>query len=742
MNRYIFLLFAILIFYKGVQATEPDKLIVDVNLNMKRSLNDVSTFDRKKFVAIHADITEQEWEGNNFTSDLRNDFLNQYDVYLGRNTGSIGWNMNSVVSEDPDRKGYADPASILSSAESAKLKYAENTIYHAYEYRNDQILCAQLHPFWPDGQETKKGWAFSQSDTDSEPFGSASGEYMARYIHDTYGTGTTTGKPEPKYVEVINEPLYWLVDHGEDDPEKVFKFHNTVADQIRKYNADSNIQIGGFCVAFPDFEKNNFKQWEERWKLFMDMCGSNMDYFTIHLYDFAAKEGKQMYRKGSNMEATFDMMEQYSYLSFGKVKPIMISEYGGVSHDLKGRWSPLRDWHHIKSVNAMRMQFMERANIINKTIDFLPVKAEWGSTGADNTYSHRLMRKENEPSSYTGQWVYAETVKLYQLWSDVKGSRVDSKSTNPDLMTDVYVDGNKAYLILDNLNFTSVDVSTNILGGSSDLKSVKVKHLYYAGSSPVLDESTYTQEQEVYTIGAEGCMIIEYAFDDELVLDESVSEKKYYADTYYKPINVKSPEIFTINNVSLGDYGEATLRIGIGRAHGKSLKPRVLFNGYEIAVPDNFRGGDQADRDSFFGVIEIPVPYDILKSTNSISVEFPDSGGYISTVTMRAFEFSKEVFRSGNLPVGIDDTSTLKDTENVKLKLYPNPVRTSLNVELGSTNNFTDLELVSLSGKVLLRTDISNSASTIQLNVSSLANGYYVLRLRGDKFQSYPFIKN
>ncbi|WP_096427858.1 T9SS type A sorting domain-containing protein [Labilibaculum antarcticum] len=654
----------------------------------------------------------------------------------------MAWNLNQVVLEDPDRTGFASPASITSSGESNKINYGSKTQYHAYEFRNDQILCAQLHPFWPDGQETKKGWALSQVDTDTEPLGTATGEYMGRYIRDTYGTGGTTGKPQPKYVEIINEPLYWLVDHGTDQPEEIFKFHNSVAKEIRKYNPNSSIQIGGFCTAFPDFEKNDFKQWEERWKLFLDMCGDNMDYWTIHLYDFAAQGGKQKYRKGSNMEATFDMMEQYSYLSFGKVKPFMVSEFGGVSHDLKGAWSPLRDWHHMKSVNSMRMQFMERADIINKTIDFLPIKAEWGTTDVNNTYSHRLMRKENEPSSYTGDWVYTEMVKVYQLWSDVKGIRVDSKSTNPDVMTDVYVDGNKAYVILNNLEFTAVNVSLNIQGASQDLQSLKIKNLYLEGDKPVLDESVVSLDPKDFTLGAEGTMILEYTYASAIDIDETSDELKYYASTYYKPILANTPESFTISGVETGAYGEAVLRLGIGRAHGKSLHPKVMVNGVQLSVPENFRGGLQTQRESFFGVLEIPVPYPLLKANNTISVEFTEAGGYISSVAMRANEFSKEIVRAENVTVGIFDIPSSNTLENSKVKLYPNPTCSILNVELGESNDFNGFELVSLNGKVVFTSDISNLSSKLQIDVNFLSKGYYVLRLRGNTFQSFPFVKN
>jgi len=39
------------------------------------------------------------------------------------------------------------------------------------------ILCTPLQPFYSGGKTTNKGWAFSQTDTEDEPFGTASGEF-------------------------------------------------------------------------------------------------------------------------------------------------------------------------------------------------------------------------------------------------------------------------------------------------------------------------------------------------------------------------------------------------------------------------------------------------------------------------------------------------------------------------------------------------------------------------------------
>ena len=91
--------------------------------------------------------------------------------------------------------------------------------------------------------------------------------------------------------EIINEPLYDLIikHPNESDPETVFKYHRTVAQILKKDHPD--VKLGGYCVAFPNFDENNFKRWEERWRMFVDTAGNYMDFWSIHLYDFPAAGG-------------------------------------------------------------------------------------------------------------------------------------------------------------------------------------------------------------------------------------------------------------------------------------------------------------------------------------------------------------------------------------------------------------------------------------------------------------------
>jgi hypothetical protein len=61
------------------------------------------------------------------------------------------------------------------------------------------------------------------------------------------------------------------------------------------------------------------------------------------------------------------------------------------------------------------------------------------------------------------------------------------------------------------------------------------------------------------------------------------------------------------------------------------------------------------------------------------------------------------------------------------LKVYPNPASEPLYILNDSSYDFETLEVLDLSGKVLLR-----AAPTLNLDVNSLTNGSYILRMMND----------
>jgi len=706
--------------------------VIDVNVDLKHQIGSVAEFDRSKFITIHSDHTEGDW-----TITLLEEFIDSLDVYFGRNTGTITWYLNNSK-EAQNRPGHVDRDDVLNRCQEARNYRNTSLLYQMkkkYESRcKNLIVAGQLDPFWPLRYPTSSGWKLSSADSTGHPFGSASGEYMALFIKNYYDENF-----HPKWIEVINEPAYWLIDHPSPfnavSMELINKYHNTVADCVH-VNVP-NALVGGYTVAFPDYYKFNFERWLERDKLFIDQCGNRMDFWPIHLYDLDFGKRKRVYT-GSYIEAVFDIIDHYSTLTLGSTKPFVISEFGGRALNLEnGPWSPLRDWIQLKSISPMLMQFMDRANEIGVAVPFIVIKGEWGYK--DYPYPHRLLRKENEPDSYTGDWVYTEMIKFYQLWKDVKGIRVDSYSTNIDILCDAYVNDNTLYIILSNLTSTAQKFDVKLNGNKSNRATkLCIRHLYLDKISnvPVLSEVIVDSLRGI-EINPEATMVITVEFEEEIQIDNQSIEKRYYADKYFHEITANQPIEFNINDVEIAAYREAVLRLGIGRPYSKSRQPIIEVNGMSIEVGGKlFKGYDQKDHYYFFGVLEIPIPYEILQSNNVIKVSFGDDGGFVTSCILQTFSFSREVIRSvgaGTNSIGKElDASVNRIIELVES--YPNPFNPMTNIRF-RLNKRSDVsikiyDLLGCEVRELVNSSFNAGSHSVVFDGSDLSTGVYIYKVQ------------
>ncbi len=636
---------------------------VDIQLypTMGHTVGEVTHFDREKYIVMHSSLTDGDWLGE---SDALHHLLVKCDAYFGRDNGSMGWNFNSAK-EDPNRKGYAlksgDKYSIEQlGANSRKTWATKFEPMHKYDDRSAMMVGGQISWCWP-GTKSRPFWDKSAGYESAS--GEAIGEYMGLYLNNFYrkeGESVEKGQKQPKYLEVVNEPFYALIDDWLLKPEEkkppidIFNFHNDVARGIRMHN--DRVQIGGYTVAFPYFDLDNFERWNERMKLFIDTCGESMDYISVHFYDFNRptlphanlwKKAKTERFRGGRIEATLDMMEQYSYLRFGKVKPFLISEYGGRNHQMeRGAWSAERDWVFMKSFSPMMMSFMDRPNNILKAIPFILTKVKYEERpDAKALYPWRLFRHIDEPESFTNpKYVFTEQIKFYEFWADVKGARVVTHSSNPDIMTDAYVDGKKLYFIAHNLDDKPQQINiSHIYPNKSEAKGVKLRSVVarefkWGGEAPVIAESKLNLGDS-YTLSKDGTVIVEYTFASDVEAGSVQTERKYYAETYLQPIVVNKAINFDIKGVELAKAAthSAVLRISMGRKLGTSRQPKVSINGTELKVLDNYMGDDQTPRGLFFGMLEVEVDGAQLKENNNVSITFDDTDGFVSSLTMQVF---------------------------------------------------------------------------------------------------------
>ena len=65
------------------------------------------------------------------------------------------------------------------------------------------------------------------------------------------------------------------------------------------------------------------------------------------------------------------------------------------------------------------------------------------------------------------------------------------------------------------------------------------------------------------------------------------------------------------------------------------------------------------------------------------------------------------------------------------MKLYPNPVRDNLMVELATDHPYHSYRVIDMTGRIWLRNEI-NHKSILNINTITLAPGAYMLRLNSD----------
>ncbi|MFY0607643.1 MAG: T9SS type A sorting domain-containing protein [Cyclobacteriaceae bacterium] len=708
--------------------------IVDINVHVKHSVNGFFEFDRSRHIIFHEDISGNEWDSDQQKIDL----FEGYDVYFGRNNGAIVWEYNNTR-EDPNKPGWPDLDYMQTRGTSFINSHKSDVGVHQLESRYGSMMIGGQERMYPNDEHVTSRGGLKYASHE------ALAEFYANYISKFFGSGGTTGRPQPTYLEVMNEPFVKANSLG-TTRESIADLHKIVANRVRELNPD--IKVGGYSAAHPQYEGGDFNHWRNNWKMFIDRAGADMDFFSFHLYD-NAPDGTDMlenmtYRSGSNIQAIMDMLNHYSVIKLGETKPWSISEYGFLCSGCEDNspYDPREDWYNLRSFNSMLLQFLERQDQIIHSIPFFLLKANWAKP-ADaeyNGYQARLMRElgelPGEPAH--GGYIFTHLLKFFQFWAELDGTRVDTWTKDPDIQVDAYADENRLFVVINSLEFDDRELLLNLNGlEGKTLNKLTITRLYGDENDlPILDTLNHTTYQNSITIKKEATTILKYEFADNIEINEENSESTYFADTYFKPIKAGEVQNYAFKGLAVGEQGEAILRLGLGRDHGKSLKPSLKINGTSVEVPDDWRGFDQKTRDSFFGVIEVPVPHNILETDNTVEITFADTGGYVSSLGMQVFNFSTLIERSE----GTESTLLSSETSATSLSVYPNPVEDLLYLDLTHQNSQGVYNILDLSGRSVLEGNIVEQINSI--NMSHLQAGIYTVMITiGDQNEIRKVIK-
>ena len=658
----------------GLSAINVKKVSISTNIDVfpkvKRIIGGVSTLDRTKYFNIHSNA-----------NDVEADLYSDYNV---SQSGRQFWSPGSAAIQNTGVFGtYPGPLSGNTELREVRRYVATDHPYKVYEEGLDPI-----------------------------PFADWTVEYFKNYV-DVY--------LRPEYYEPMNEPFVHARDFYEEldwDPVaearvklEMARFFKHVAQKIHAAPELENMKILGYSAAFPSFEKNDFSIWNQNMKMFMDEAGQDVDVFSTHIYDGINQIGQETRRSGSNMEAIFDLIETYSYVKWGIIKPHAITEFGGIEN---GEYNDIMNVQSIRSQNSILFGLLERTDRVEIAIPFTTGKSKWHITEENNYMPYKAVLYKpipiGVPLEQVTDWEYTNRIHFYELWKDVSGDRILIQSDNKDVLVQAFLDGNKLYVALNNLDDFDQPINLNLNGNLPNILELTIKSLIiHPDADPDYTIQTSSELLETYGLKENETVVLEYTFSEPITFDNVIQSERYYSTTYLQPIQANNPINYNFNNINLvGNSGYAMLAMSIGRKHDRSKSPTVIVNGVSIPVPSNWKGYNQTNRDDFFGTIEIPVPIDVIQESNSVSITFEDSNGHLSSLVLNVASYDSSL-------LGINSS----EVSTQKLKLYPNPTAAQLNIVNAKMDSV--ISIYSITG---VRVFISKYDG-LPINLNQLTNGLY-----------------
>ncbi len=599
-----------------VQAVE-----VTVNLARSKQYGNVDKLEREKFINFHSvkymDFNDEEWA-----------YLESLGVNVGRGfmAPGVGSEANKKTPDKVLRQRAANYNKFsINRKGSPERDLVKGVIYTAHPTPGP-------NPDKPRGNYTFH-WKGVDADYSDEVDHAV--RYFKYYFKDN-------GASLPSYYEPTNEPYVHVRDYkklgvkaSEDEIRReIAVLHRELAKGIRKEFGDE-MQIGGFGSAWPFFEgfNSDFKHWESRMKMFIDVAGDEMDFLSFHIYDGKNVAGEPAYRSGSNMEALMDIVEGYSYIKYGRLIPLVISEHGSTEPAPecdKGRYSERQVWYTLRSVNHQMIQFMQRPENIEKCVPFISARATWNK--GPLPYPAVISYKNAK-----GEYIWSHMLKLFQLWQGVEGRYLDVESSEIDVLSLAFVDGKDVYVVLNNLDEqTTIDLKLDGLVAGNKIKRATMRRLYQDDGIPQLSERDCIKEiSKPIALQRSETAIIKLEYTKKVEQSATINSKRFYASSYLKPIEAGKVLEFDLQ-IKKGSIERSTLKVAVARPLALKLNAEILVNGVKYPFPTDWKGYSQSNRtkEGFFGTVDIPLDVKSLKENNKISITFPEDGGTLSTVAM------------------------------------------------------------------------------------------------------------
>jgi len=612
-----------------------DTLAIQIDPFVSVSLSGKTDLDRNSFFALAAD--GKRFEQKVADQSASDNLIDNVGLRFGRQLGGVRYLLQysgASVREDASRPGYVD-VTHLANSQNPSNSPATQTFVNKFAPNLD----IAMHDRYGGFPEFMPQWsAPGDTATHRHPINvDAGGEYIATYLKYAFTDWT-----RPATYEIVNEPNYRVW-----SDQRFAQLHTAVKDHVRALNLDT--AVGGPCISVGYFYKDDYDDFYL--KSFIDHTNGDLDFYSFHVYDFlrwdsANTEFYGTVTTGLPLESVFDLVQNYTHNQFNKEVDLVLSEHGGyiieggnaAMDDIANRFFPgsgfawemqrasIAEYLGISSMIANTMTFMNNLHVVRKGVPFiLQETSSW-----DPRYGNALLVKENyDPASNT--WFETDYVHFYNFFKNVQGRRVEIQNPDPDIQSQAFVDGDKLFVLLNNLAEKAQPLALNL--PSVGVQSITLRRFgRSANFTPSFSQSTLASLDNLTIAGRES-LALEIDYSSSLPEGALLNEVPRYGNLVTQQFSGSKTYQITTPDYQSARY--ATLRISVGRASGSDHHLKVNFNGIPLQVPLEDCSG-YLDTGEYGSTKLIKVPVDILQATNTITASFLAGGsGGIGSVVLR-----------------------------------------------------------------------------------------------------------
>lgn len=615
---------------------------VAINANVKRTIGGVGDLDRAKYFNFSGTLQGPSTSG---LGNLRQQTWSA--TGLNAATGRVATELDQFIAqnlpEDPSKPGFFDHGPLVNKIQG--------------DYRNFVLTGSRWEGLrnYPDPIFVQSGrnggfWPNFLDDGGLMPTNfEAYADFLNVYFEEAvYGTGPNQGflpiSPDRFYFEVMNEPNWSTPTQSQWD--EVIEMHRVVTEQVKE--VFPQIKIGGPSCC--DDLGSGINGWDRARQLMDDMASwqtlsgesVELDFWVIHPYERydVATDGshsRQVLGSPGHVSAIMDLYESYSHQQFGDPKAFAVTEYGSfnrtnMADGSYGNYSrPEQQWDLVRDIREKMIVFMDRPDRIINATPFVSPR-HWQNAIPTNAAGDNVFWEQDG----SGAWQETIVASLFRMVNDVSGKYVEVESDNPDLQTVAFRNGNKLYVMLNNLEKSDNTLNLQAITGLGNVSAASLDRIIWNGSSGVYESGLdVSGSWQNLTLASEEGAVLTLTLDGSELYDLATNEITYYGDDTLTPLTLPTGKSKIINiDASIEDAVSAKVRVAYNReafTPGESFF--VFVNDQAISVPAGVLEFDDGD----FGMVsrEVEVPLNaLIDGTNEVYADFVGNGGELITAVL------------------------------------------------------------------------------------------------------------